>query len=74
VEIPWREFVIPNTTYWQLFVYDPSGVQLELTFDRDAERIPVPEIPEERRYKAGDSFFDPQHYANFAERVQRCFA
>ncbi len=72
--IPWREFVIPNTTYWQLFVYDPSGVQLELTFDRDAERIAEPVIPEERRYKPGDSFFDPQHYVDFAERVTRCFA
>ena len=33
--LPWREFIIPNTTLWQLFVYDPSGVQIELTFDSD---------------------------------------
>jgi catechol 2,3-dioxygenase-like lactoylglutathione lyase family enzyme len=74
VAIPWREFVIPGTTYWQLFVYDPSGVQLELTFDRDAEPIAEPVIPAERRYRPGDSFFDPAHYVNFAERVQRCLA
>jgi catechol 2,3-dioxygenase-like lactoylglutathione lyase family enzyme len=64
--LPWREFLIPNTTYWQLFVYDPSGVQLELTFDGEAERIPLPVIPEFRRYRAGESFFDPGAYADFA--------
>ena len=74
VGIPWREFVIPGTTYWQLFAYDPSGVQLELTFDSAAEGIPVPVIPDERRYRAGASFFDPQHYRNFAERVNACLA
>src|SRR5262245_26771578 len=31
--LAWREFEVPGTTFWQLFVYDPSGVQLELTFD-----------------------------------------
>jgi catechol 2,3-dioxygenase-like lactoylglutathione lyase family enzyme len=64
--LPWREFLIPNTTYWQLFVYDPSGVQLELTFDGHAENIPLPVVPESRRYRAGESFFDPGVYADFA--------
>jgi hypothetical protein len=32
----------------------PSGVQIELTFDGRA--VP-PEIPPERRYKAGERFF-----------------
>src|SRR6266436_7364474 len=31
--LDWREFVVPGTSLWQLFVYDPSGVQLELTFE-----------------------------------------
>lgn len=64
--LPWREFLIPNTTYWQLFVYDPSGVQLELTFDGVAEGIALPLVPDSRRYRAGESFFDPGAYANFA--------
>jgi catechol 2,3-dioxygenase-like lactoylglutathione lyase family enzyme len=72
--LPWREFLIPNTTYWQLFVYDPSGVQLELTFDQAAENIPLPAIAEEKRYRAGESFFDPAVYAGFAERAIRCAA
>lgn len=70
--LPWRAFLIPHTTYWQIFVYDPSGVQLELTFDGVAEGIPSPAIPEEKRYRAGESFFDPSLYTNFAERVNQC--
>ncbi len=31
--LDWREFIVPGTTLWQLFVDDPSGVQLELTFE-----------------------------------------
>ncbi len=67
--LPWREFVIPKTTYWQLFVFDPSGVQLELTFDSDAERIPVPDIPEAQRYQAGESFFDPGCYVGLKDKI-----
>src|SRR5260221_8262416 len=35
--LPFREFIVPGTTLWQLFVYDPSGVQLELTFEGSVE-------------------------------------
>lgn len=65
--LPWREFVIPGTTYWQQFVYDPSGVQLELTFDGVAEGIPTPDIPEAKRYRPGDSFFAPAAYATLTQ-------
>ncbi|MGY6547742.1 MAG: hypothetical protein ACXIU7_01855 [Roseinatronobacter sp.] len=61
--LPWREFLVPGTTLWQLFVYDPSGVQLELTFDAAVEGGAAPEIPEERLYRAGQSFFDPAAFA-----------
>lgn len=60
--LPWRAFLVPDTTYWQLFVYDPSGVQLELTFDARTEGGVPPEVPEARRYIAGRSFFDPATY------------
>ena len=60
--LDWREFLVPGTTLWQLFVYDPSGVQLELTFEGAVETITSPHIsPDmspERRYRAGSSFFD----------------
>jgi catechol 2,3-dioxygenase-like lactoylglutathione lyase family enzyme len=55
--LDWREFLVPGTTLWQLFVYDPSGVQLELTFEGAAESGTPPDMSEERRYRAGQSFF-----------------
>ncbi len=56
-DIPFREFIVPGTTLWQLFAYDPSGVQLELTFDARSETGPPPDMSEGRRYIAGQSFF-----------------
>ncbi|MEM8581561.1 MAG: VOC family protein [Pseudomonadota bacterium] len=63
--LPWREFLVPGTELWQLFVYDPSGVQLELTFDAAVENGETPVIPEERLYSAGQSFFDAPAYDHF---------
>jgi catechol 2,3-dioxygenase-like lactoylglutathione lyase family enzyme len=60
--LDWREFIVPGTSLWQLFVYDPSGVQLELTFEGKAESGPLPDMSDGRRYVAGDSFFDPTSY------------
>lgn len=60
--LPWREFVVPGTTLWQLFVFDPSGVQLELTFDSRAESGRGPDLSEGRKYVAGVDFFDPSAY------------
>lgn len=57
--LDWREFIVPGTSLWQLFVYDPSGVQLELTFNGDAEKGPRPDLSDGRRYVAGKSFFRP---------------
>lgn len=55
--LPWREQVVPGTTLWQLFVYDPSGVQFELTFEGTAEVGEPPDESPGRRYVAGVSFF-----------------
>ena len=60
--LDWREFLVPGTTLWQLFVYDPSGVQLELTFDGAAEAGAPPDMSPGRSYVAGSSFFDPATY------------
>lgn len=47
---------------WQMFIHDPNGIKIELTFDQAAEpELPVP-IPEERRYKASERFFNPEEY------------
>jgi catechol 2,3-dioxygenase-like lactoylglutathione lyase family enzyme len=60
--LPWREFIIPETTLWQLFVYDPSGVQVELTFDSANEGTPHGPIAPENVYKVGEVFFDQTTY------------
>ncbi|CAN5393835.1 hypothetical protein BH09PSE5_BH09PSE5_15070 [soil metagenome] len=62
VDLDWREFLIPGTTLWQLFVYDPSGVQLELTFEGAVESGAPPDMSPGRVYVAGRSFFDPVAY------------
>jgi catechol 2,3-dioxygenase-like lactoylglutathione lyase family enzyme len=63
--LDWRAYDVPGTSLRQIFTYDPSGVQLELTYDRDAEPDPWPEIPEARRSQAGTNFFDPSLYLAF---------
>ncbi|GAA4323381.1 VOC family protein [Pigmentiphaga soli] len=62
--LAWREFIVPGTTLWQLFVYDPSGVQLEMTFEGAVEDGPEPDMSPGRRYVAGDDFFDASTYPN----------
>lgn len=56
--LDWREFLVPGTTLWQLFVHDPSGVQLELTFEGAVEAGAPPDLSDDRRYRAGQPFFD----------------
>ena len=61
-DLDYREFRVPGTTLWQLFVYDPSGVQFELTFEGSAESGPSPDMSPGRAYVAGSSFFNPATY------------
>ena len=53
---------MPGTSLWQLFVYDPSGVQLELTFECGGEGDELPDMSPGRKYVAGSSFFDKATY------------
>lgn len=63
--LPYRENLVPATPLWQLFVYDPNGIQLELTFHAAAEGQPVPQISPSRLYKARERWFDPGPYRQF---------
>ena len=56
--LPWREFLVPGTTLWQLFVYDPSGVQMELTFEGTLESGEPPDMSPGKAYVAGTNFFN----------------
>jgi catechol 2,3-dioxygenase-like lactoylglutathione lyase family enzyme len=63
--LAYRENLVPATPLWQLFIYDPNGVQLELTFHAAAEPQDVPVIPAERRYSARERWFQPALYRQF---------
>ena len=64
--LDWREFIVPGTSLWQLFVYDPSCVQLELTFESGGEGEQQPDVSAGRKYVAGSSFFDASRYPKLA--------
>ena len=65
--LDWREFAVPGTTLWQLFVYDPSGVQLELTFEGAIEGSEPPDLSPGRVYVPGASFFRESSYPKMLE-------
>src|SRR4029077_1536537 len=60
--LEWREFIVPGTSLWQLFVYDPSGVQLELTFEGSVEGDKVPDMAPGRDYVRGGPFSAASSY------------
>lgn len=64
--LAYRENLVPATPLWQLFVYDPNGIQLELTFHAAAEPGEPPVIPKERLYSARERWFQPGLYSQFA--------
>jgi catechol 2,3-dioxygenase-like lactoylglutathione lyase family enzyme len=53
--LEWGEFNVREAGLWQLFVHDPSGVQLEITFEAAKESGPEPDV-KNRGYVAGSSF------------------
>lgn len=67
--LAYRENLVPKTPLWQLFVYDPNGIQLELTFHSAAEPEAEPVIPDAKRYSARERWFQPALYAQFASKV-----
>ena len=51
---------------WQMFVHDPSGLKLELTFEQTGEPgLPVT-IEAAQKYKASERFFQLHEYAQFS--------
>jgi catechol 2,3-dioxygenase-like lactoylglutathione lyase family enzyme len=67
--LPFREFIVPGTTLWQLFVYDPSGVLLELTFEGSVEGDELPDVSPGRAYVAGANFYDAATYPTLLAAV-----
>ena len=59
VGLYWREFDVPDTSLRQVFVYDPNGVLLELTFDKAQEPdISRSKISDQKMYTANVPFFN----------------
>ena len=66
--LAYRENIVPSTPLWQLFVFDPNAVLLELTFHSAAENEPPPAIAAERLYSARERWFQPESYRQFSKR------
>jgi catechol 2,3-dioxygenase-like lactoylglutathione lyase family enzyme len=64
--LAYRENIVPATPFWQLFIYDPNGIQLELTFHAAAEPQQAPIIAPERLYQPRERWFQPALYRQFA--------
>jgi catechol 2,3-dioxygenase-like lactoylglutathione lyase family enzyme len=62
-----RENKVPEVPVWQIFVHDPSGVLLEISFNLDAENQPYPEIESKFQYTPGEVWFDSEEYRQFSD-------
>lgn len=65
--LTWRGQDAPVRGMLQIFVHDPNGVLLELTFDVAAEGDSLPEVPPQSRYDGTFDWFDPAQYGSFAK-------
>lgn len=63
----WTGLAVPGQRQWQIFVYDPNGILLELTFDAAAEAIPTPEIPAANTFTGEFDYFEPAQFTQFAQ-------
>ena len=52
----WRQNIPPGTQIWQLFVRDPNGILIELTFDGVEENGPAPSREDGHWYDAYENF------------------
>jgi len=64
--LSWRENKVPELPIWQIFVYDPSAVLLEISFDLKTENKPLPTISKSYRYKPRVNWFDEREYLQFS--------
>ncbi|BFG80838.1 VOC family protein [Paraburkholderia terrae] len=63
--LTFREQHLNESTIWQIFVHDPNGVKVELSFNQSEETdLPV-SISDTYRYVASERFFNPSEYARF---------
>ncbi|HVL56319.1 MAG TPA: VOC family protein [Burkholderiaceae bacterium] len=63
--LTWRGQDAPVRGLLQIFVHDPNGILLELTFDVAAEGGDIPPVPAQCRYDGTFDWFDPRQYRAF---------
>ena len=63
--IPFRERTVPGLPLWQIFVYDPNGIQYELNFHSPCEEQAGSRVDPANFPKAGLEWFDASAYARF---------
>ncbi|MES2941049.1 MAG: VOC family protein [Pseudomonadota bacterium] len=63
--IPYRERAVPGFPLWQLFCYDPNGIQFELNFHSAHEDRDGVAVDPDNWVKAGSEWFDPEAYRQF---------
>lgn len=63
--IPHRERSVPSFPLWQLFCYDPNGIQFELNFHSDWEADQGSTVDPDNFVMAGSEWFDPEAYRQF---------
>jgi len=65
--IPYRERAVPGFALWQLFCYDPNGIQFELNFHSDDEDRDGVQVDPDNWVPAGSEWFDPAAYRQFVD-------
>lgn len=63
--LPWVGNVIPDFGLWQIMLYDPNGVLIELNFKAEDETCEIPVIPQENNFTL-ENFFSPPIYKAWA--------
>jgi catechol 2,3-dioxygenase-like lactoylglutathione lyase family enzyme len=63
--VPYRERSVPGFPLWQLFCYDPNGIQFELNFHSAFEARQGVVVDPDNFVQAGLEWFDPQAYRQF---------
>lgn len=61
--LSWREQHREGRSVWQMFVHDPNGIKIELSFSQDDDpELPTP-VDAQRLYTPSERFFDRADYA-----------
>jgi catechol 2,3-dioxygenase-like lactoylglutathione lyase family enzyme len=63
--LPYREREVPGFPLWQLFCYDPNGIQFEMNFHSAHERAGGVQVAPDNWVKAGSEWFEPASYERF---------